>query len=328
MVERASRRDFIANAGTILGGTAMLLCTDQSLAQQERDHDGTRVWLGMTQAELDAAYSQGVYAPNRDLVLKRWQKQSEAALRRLREPDIFAYGPTPIEQLLVFRSTVANAPIHIFAHGGAWQDGRAIGSVYKAEPVVNAGAHAVLLDFASMNDEGIRLSDMARQVRNAVAWVYRNAARFGGDRERIYVSGHSSGAHLAGVILTTDWVQDYDLPADLIKGGLCSSGMFDLEPVRLSLRNDYLQLSDAEEERLSPQRQIRHLSSPVVIAYGTEETPEFQRQSRDFVAAVNKAGKPVTLHIGEAYNHFEIAETYANPYGFLGRLVLEQMQLV
>ena len=110
MVEQTKRRDFIANAGTLLGGTAMLLCTSQSFAQEERGADGNPVWLGMTQAQLDAAYSQGVYAPNRDLVLKRWQHQSEAALRRLGEPETFAYGQTPIEQLLVFRSSVANAP--------------------------------------------------------------------------------------------------------------------------------------------------------------------------------------------------------------------------
>jgi len=78
---------------------------------------------------------------------------------------------------------------------------------------------------------------MAEQVRRAVAWVYRNAPRFGGDPNSLYVSGHSSGAHLAGVILTTNWRQDFNLPADTVKGGLCCSGLFDLKPVRLSARS-------------------------------------------------------------------------------------------
>jgi arylformamidase len=65
----------------------------------------------------------------------------------------------------------------------------------------------------------------------------------------------------------------------------------------------------------------------VLVAYGTCESPEFQRQARDFAAAVQTAGKPAQLLVGEGYNHFEIIETLSNPYGLLGRAVLEQMQL-
>ena len=65
----------------------------------------------------------------------------------------------------------------------------------------------------------------------------------------------------------------------------------------------------------------------MIVGYGTLETPEFQRQSRDFAAAVKAAGKPVELLVGEGYNHFEMPETLANPYGLLGRAALEQMKL-
>ena len=71
----------------------------------------------------------------------------------------------------------------------------------------------------------------------------------------------------------------------------------------------------------------RSLNTPVIVAYGTLETPEFQRQSRDFAAALTAAGKPVQLLVAQGYNHFEIPETLANPYGLLGRAVLEQMKL-
>jgi len=72
---------------------------------------------------------------------------------------------------------------------------------------------------------------------------------------------------------------------------------------------------------------VDKLTAPVIVAYGTLETPEFQRQSRDFAAAVRAAGKPATLLVAEGYNHFEIIETLANPYGLLGCAVLEQMAL-
>ena len=182
-------------------------------------------------------------------------------------------------------------------------------------------------DFAWVQDVGGSLLPMAEQVRRAVAWVYGHAQRFGGDPQRIYVSGQSSGGHLAGVLLTTDWRKAFDLPADIIKGGLCCSGMFDLKPVRLSVRSSYVTFTDEMEHLLSPQRHLDQLNAPIIVAYGTLESPEFQRQSRDFAAAVQAAGKPVQLLVGEGYNHFEIVETLGNPYGVLGRAVLAQMQL-
>jgi arylformamidase len=103
--------------------------------------------------------------------------------------------------------------------------------------------------------------------------------------------------------------------------------MFDLKPVRLSKRSDYVKFTDEMEQALSSQRHLDKLNCPVTVAYGTLETPEFQRQSRDFAAAVQAAGKPVRLLVGEGYNHFEMLETLANPYGVLGRAVLEQMHL-
>ena len=192
---------------------------------------------------------------------------------------------------------------------------------------MRAGAHFVVPDFAAVQDVGGSLLPMAEQVRRAVAWVRRNAYRFGGDPERIFVSGHSSGAHLAAVVLTTDWLKEFDLPADTVKGGLCCSGMYDLEPVRLSARNAYVAFTDEMEQALSPQRHLDTLTAPLILAYGTLESPEFQRQGRDFAATLRAAGKPVELLVADGYNHFEIIETLTSPYGLLGRAVLEQMKL-
>lgn len=286
-----------------------------------------KVWLDLDQAALDAAYDQSAYAPNRDQILARIAVNSERARARLGAPRRYAYGPTPVEALDLYPTGRAGAPINVFIHGGAWRGSLAKNNAIAAELFVNAGAHYVVPDFAWVQDVGGSLLLLADQVRRAVAWVYRNAEQLGGDPRRVYVSGFSSGAHLAGVLLTTDWVKDFGLPADLIKGGLCISGMFDLHPVRLSSRSRYVAFTDEMEEALSPQRHLDKLTAPVVVAHGTLETPEFQRQSRDFVAAVRAAGKRVELLVGEGYNHFEFYETLANPYGLLGRAALAQMNL-
>ena len=320
-----SRRSFLGAA------TAVLVSTGSALAQQPVQPaprvKGPRVWLDMDQAELDAAYDQSVYAPNLQQIVKRYATNSEGVRARLGPPRRHAYGATPIEGLDIYMTKRPNSPINIFIHGGAWRVELAKNNAFAAELFVHAGAHFVVPDFAWVQDVGGSLTPMAEQVRRAVAWVQRNAPSFGGDPNRIYVSGHSSGGHLAGVILTTDWPKDFNLPPDTVKGGLCCSGIFDLKPVRLSARSSYVKFTDEMEQALSPQRHLDKLNAPVIVAYGTLETPEFQRQSRDFAAAVKAAGKPIQLLVGEGYNHFEIRETLANPYGLLGRAVLAQMNL-
>jgi arylformamidase len=281
----------------------------------------------MDQKELDEAYDQSVYAPNLNQVLGRWATNGDLARARLGPPRRYAYGPTPAEGLDVYLTKLPKAPTNISIHGGAWRSLSAKTWAFPAELFVHAGAHYVALDFANVTETGGNLMPMAEQKRRAVAWVYRNAQKFGGDPNRIFISGHSSGAHLAGVVLVTDWRKDFNLPIDTVKGGLLCSGMFDLKPVRLSARSTYVKFTDDIEQALSSQRHLDKLNAPVIVAYGTLETPEFQRQSREFAAAVKAAGKSVQLLVGQGYNHFEIPETLGNPYGLLGRAVLAQMKL-
>jgi arylformamidase len=288
---------------------------------------GPLVWLDMDQKALDDAYDQMVYAPNRDQVHKRNMFNSDRVRARLGAPKRLAYGSKPIEQLDLFPTSKPNAPINIFIHGGAWRARQVKDYAFLAEIIVRAGGHWIGLDFDGVEGTKGDLLPMADQVRRGVAWVYKNAKSFGGDPERIYVSGQSSGAHLAGNVVTTDW-QDYGVPADVVKGALLCSGMYDLKPVRLSKRSEYVAFTDEAEEKLSSQRRLDRLNCPVIVAYGTYETPEFQRQNREFAAAVKAAGKPVTLLVAEGYNHFEIAEAIGNPLSLLGAAVLEQMNLV
>jgi arylformamidase len=288
---------------------------------------GPLVWLDMDQKALDDAYDQMVYAPNRDQVHKRNMFNSDRVRARLGAPKRLAYGSKPVEQLDLFLTSKPNAPINVFIHGGAWRARQVKDYAFLAEIIVRAGGHWIGLDFDGVEGTKGDLLPMADQVRRGVAWVYKNAKSFGGDPTRIYVSGQSSGAHLAGNIVTTDW-QDYGVPADIVKGALLCSGMYELKPVRLSKRSEYVAFTDEAEEKLSSQRRLDRLNCPVIVAYGTYETPEFQRQNREFAAAVKAAGKPVTLLVAEGYNHFEIAEAIGNPLSLLGAAVLEQMKLI
>jgi arylformamidase len=307
--------------------TEAVSSTDRKTAPAPARAKGPIVWLDMDQQELDNAYDQAVYAPNQPLVHARRNAATGRARARLGEPQRFQYGASEIEGVDVYKAKRANAPINIYIHGGAWRNGRSADFALLAEMIVNAGAHSVIVDFNNIDDVGGNLMTRARQVRSAVAWVYKNAEKFGGDRNCIHVTGHSSGGHLSGCVVTTDW-QEFGLPKDVVKGAMLASGMYDLKPVRLSKRSKYVNFTDEIEQELSALRHLDRLNCPVIVAYGTQETPEFQRQARDFAAAIKAAGKPVQLIVGEGYNHFEIQETLANPYGLLGHAVLEQMKLL
>jgi arylformamidase len=300
-------------------GAAALPEPDQAKAS------GPAVWLDMDQQALDDAYDQSKYALNRSQIVERYASNSDIARERLGAPRRIAYGPTANEALDLYPAASTSAPISIFVHGGAWQRGLAKNYAFAAELFVHAGAHHVVLDFINVIEAGGDLMPMADQVRGAIAWVYRNAASFGGDPNRIHLYGHSSGAHLGGVAMVTDWPGLFDLPADVIKTGLLCSGMYDLRPVRLSARSRYVNFTDDMEAALSTQRHIDRFTAPVVLAFGTLETPEFQRQSRDFAAALRAAGKRVELLVGSHYNHFETVETLASPYGLLGHAALVQI---
>ena len=288
---------------------------------------GPLVWLDMDQKELDDAYDQTVYAPNQPLLAARRKVASESVIKRFGPPERVAYGSSEVEKLDIYKTKQANAPVNVYIHGGAWRNGTAKDFAFLAETFVNAGAHSVILDFIQVQDAGGSLMPMIHQVRSAVAWVYKNAASFGGDPNRVYLTGHSSGAHLTGCTLVTDWQKEFGLPANIIKGGLMVSGMYDLKPVRLSKRSQYVSFTDEIEQALSSQRHLDRLNAPIIVAYGTQETPEFQRQGRDFAAAVKAAGKPVELIVGEGFNHFEMQETLGNPYGIAGRAALRLMNL-
>jgi arylformamidase len=288
---------------------------------------GPLVWMNMDQVELDAAYDQSFYAPLLRQNIARWASNSESVRARLGMPQRESYGPSEVEKLDVYRTKRTNAPIFVFIHGGAWLGGEAKNYAFPAELFVNAGAHYAVLDFVAIKAANGDLRVMADRVRRAIAWVYKNAAIFGGDPNRLYVGGHSSGGHLCGVTLVTDWSKDFGLPADVIKGGVCMSGMYDMKPVRLSKRSTYVRFDDDMETKMSPQRHLDLLHAPIIVTYGTNETPEFQRQNRDFAVAVKAAGKPVQLIEAADYNHFEMCESLGNPYGPNGRAALSLIKL-
>ncbi len=191
-----NRRTLIAGAAGALIGTASLTVASAEQPAVSAETRAPLVWLNMTQQELDDAYDQMKYAPNASIVISRYTTDSEETTMRIGEPRRFQYGPTSAEQLDLYPTKQPNAPILIYVHGGAWLSTEAKDYRFPAEAIISAGAHYAVLEFTTASATNGDLMPLADQVRRAVAWVAKNAARFGGDSNRIYICGHSSGGHL------------------------------------------------------------------------------------------------------------------------------------
>jgi arylformamidase len=324
---KITRRSLVTSAAV---GT-LTLTTDRASAQRcpatpVARAKGPPVWLDLDQQDLDDAYDQDVYAFNTRHINDRRIEANATALALIGKPERVAYGPTEIEKLDIYKTKRPNAPTLIYIHGGSWRSGRSADFTVYAEPYVRAGANFIAVDFVNVLATNGDLFPMVDQCRQAVAWTYRNAASFGGDPNALYLVSRSSGSHLAGCVVITEW-EKQGLPLNIVKGGVFGSGMYDLKPVRLSKRGNYVKFTDEMEQQLSAQRHLDRIHTPLTLCIGTAETPEFQRQSRDFAAALQAAGKPVKLIVAKGHNHPEMGETIGHPYGIIGRAAMDMMKL-
>jgi len=290
-----------------------------------------RVWLDLDQTALDRAYDQAQHAPNMQQVLKRYELASERTRARWGEPTRHRFGPGVAEALDCFLPRLQGdspdlVPALLFIHGGAWRGGFARNYAFVANPFIAQGCAVLIPDFAPVTELEGDLGRMTDQIRRAIAWVSANGRALGIDPARIHLFGHSSGGHLSAAALHTSWASDFSLHTNSPVASLTvCSGIYELQPVRLSARSSYVRLSDEQVEQLSPVRHVAALTTPLTVAWGSLESPEFQRQAEDYSATAERAGHAVTRCLVEGCNHFEILETLSSPYGVLGQLVLERM---
>lgn len=284
-----------------------------------------KVFLEYTQQELDDAFEQLLWAPNFE-ALAAQRKARCTELRQQMKHVETRYGDGPEETLEILPTTKPNAPILLFIHGGRWRPQPANDFIFFADTVVNAGVHFVAARFSTLDPpkRATRMPDMIAELRRAVQWLHKNAASFGGDPERLHVIGHSSGAHLTSVLLTTDW-ERHGTPAKVFKTGTCVSGMYDLRPVMLSARSAYVKLSAEEEDEFSAMRHLDRVRCPILVAYGDKESPEFQRQGRTFAAALRDQRLPSDELVLSGSNHFEGIRTMMDGTSPLARAVLTRL---
>lgn len=270
-------------------------------------------------AWLDRMYNNRALVPEHAMHFARWADASDDARAAHPCQTDIAYGDRPLEKLDVFPSKQPGAPVVVFIHGGYWRSLDKSQHSFIAPAFKNQGACVFLPNYDLC--PAVTIPQITLQMVKALAWVYRNAKKYGGDPNRIYVVGHSAGGHLAAMLLDCLWpVYDRRLPADLVKGALSISGLYDLEPVmQTPFLKDSLRLTPEQVAMASPAWLPAPRQGVLYTVAGGDESAEFLRHNQLIQQAWGKKAVPVCETIPQR-NHFSVLEDLTAPWTRLHQL--------
>ncbi|KZD09659.1 alpha/beta hydrolase [Oceanibaculum pacificum] len=279
---------------------------------------------GLSGDALEREYNPRRAVPDFQRFLDSQIARSAATRKALRCSLDVRYGDGPLQTLDVFPAADPRAPIHVFIHGGYWRG--LDKSVYSfiAEPLVAAGATVVMLNYDLA--PALAIGEIVEQTRQAVHWIYANGGALGGDPDRLYLSGHSAGGHLAAMMLAQDWAAQ-GLPGDVLKGVIAVSGVYDLEPVTLLAVNAEIGLTPDHAAATSLVAHPPLPICPVLVAVGGGETGDWIRQSLEFARLCRQRGLVTDYWEIGSENHFSICDRMGEAHHPLTRAMLAQMGL-
>jgi arylformamidase len=281
-----------------------------------------KIYRDYDQQQLDAQYNLRARFADHPKFLSEWQARGEAERARPGWHLDLAYGPSPAERLDLIAPLGAGrrVPLFVFFHGGYWQALDKRDCAFLAPAFAAAGAAFATVNYALAPMVG--LDEIVRQARSAIAWLWRQAPLLGCNGDHIVVAGHSAGGHIAAMLAATDWAAYGGLPPDLVKAAFSVSGVYDLEPLRLSYQNPVLKLDEGTVKRNSPLH-LAPRTRRLVLTVGEREPDEFQRQQAAFAAAWEAHKIDVEVVPAKGLHHFDILAEVGNPQHPIGRAALD-----
>jgi arylformamidase len=251
----------------------------------------------------------------------RWRTQS-ASIRATERCFVdVAYGHGPNETLDIFPAsdTHASAPVVVFIHGGYWRSLDKSDHSFIAPAFTSQGMHVVMPNYALC--PAVTIPQIVMQMVKALSWVWRNIYRFGGDRERVIVVGHSAGGHLATMLMNCHWSANAsDLPMDLVSRVVTLSGLYDLQPLLHAPFLSNLQLTPEDAIKVSPALMPAPSQGHLSAAVGGDESAEFIRHNRLIQTAWGETRVPVCM-TAPGLNHFSIVDALAQPGHAIHQLI-------
>lgn len=271
-------------------------------------------------AALNAQYSPRVSVPEAPEHMAAWRVDGSRFQAGHRTVEI-PYGPDPKHRLDLYlpEDAAPGMPVHAYIHGGYWQALDKRDNAHLGAALLNDGIAVAALNYPLAPEAS--MIEIVSACETALATLWAEASNHGCDPNRITISGHSAGGHLVAMLAATDWPTLFDgVPADLVKGTVAISGLFDLEPLRHTGMNAVLRLSEVDAIQLSPLKRPIVSPGPVVAAVGGAESDEFRRQSRGYADAKTADGHTVRYVELNGLNHFTAAEALADRNSDLYRI--------
>jgi acetyl esterase/lipase len=273
------------------------------------------IYRGMTQTELDRAYDNRAFVADSAQCLARWAETSAEFYRTTPVHKDLRYGPASRQRLDFFPAGPIGRPTLLFIHGGYWQWCNKEDEAFIGRGPLAHHINLVNVEYTLCPETSI--DGIVDEIDAALDWLVPRLAEFDADPQQLIIGGSSAGAHLAATTLGRPEV----------KGALLISGIYDLEPIRLSRLNQVLRLDLPTARRNSPllHRPVRSL--PICLATGADELPEMIRQTQDYYDAWEADRSFCLRKMLSGVNHFTIMDELARPDGRLTEALLQLLQL-
>lgn len=272
--------------------------------------------------ELEYQYNPRVSVPEYPELAKVRAAQARKVRASAKSWLDVAYGSSPREKLDIYAADKPGGPVLVYIHGGYWRSGSKEDNCNFVPTFTKRGATVVLVEYDLC--PAVAVSDIVRQTRAAIAWVYKNITGFAGNPSKLYVSGHSAGGHLTAMALAHDWTQD-GLPDDCIKGAVATSGVYDLEMVMKISVQEQVRMTPAVAEENSPLLHPPRVKCPLVVAVGAVEPEGWQQISRDYFEYCEANGMKVEYLIEPEANHYTMSEHLLDDSSPLTQAMIKQM---
>ena len=225
------------------------------------------------------------------------------------------YGTDERQKLDIYApkgTATARHPVLIFFHGGAWRDGEREGYGFLGRAFAARGIITVVADYRK-TPKG-RFPAFVEDTADAIAWVHANIAKHDGDANRIFVMGHSAGAHIAMLAaLDPRWLAAKGLKPDIIKGVIGLAGPYDFLP----LTTDSSKLALGQWPDLAETQPITYARAdapPLLLLTGDKDTVVKPRNSKVLSEKISNLGGQQQLKIYTGVGHADIIMAIARPF--------------
>ncbi|MEJ5021218.1 alpha/beta hydrolase [Ochrobactrum vermis] len=266
-------------------------------ARLDRDYNAKATVSAEAFAAEMVRYREASVAPRAD-----WGQHFDVVYDEESGQRIDIFGPSSRNRI---------SSVFVFIHGGYWRALSKEDSAMMAAMLAAEGIATVVVDYRLAPKTS--LAEITREVRAALAFVWHRGREYGLDPDRISVGGSSAGGHLVGALLAEGWHSDFGLPSNTVKFAMPVSGLFELAPLAASFPQEWLNLSPADVDQLSPIRHIPVRGCPITVAWSEDEADGFKRQSRAYADCWTAAGGEAKAIEVANRNHYNILMDWCAP---------------